>query len=72
MKRELYDFLIPPDLPKEWDSSAYYFPPEKPCYSLRSIGPAFREPPCMAVYYDKEGNLLFTRFIFADGTWRDT
>jgi hypothetical protein len=21
--------------------------------------------------YDKDGNLLYTRFIFKDGTWRD-
>jgi hypothetical protein len=25
----------------------------------------------MAAHYDKEGALLFTRFIFKDGTWRD-
>ena len=72
MKRELYDFTIPPDTPKEVHTTMYYFPwPIPSSQGLVPRGPAFREPPCMAVHYDKEGNLLFTRFIFSDGTWKD-
>jgi hypothetical protein len=72
MKRELYDFLIPPDTPKGVHTTVYYFPHQKKSgLGLQPRGPAFREPPCMAVHYDKDGNLLFTRFIFKDGTWRD-
>lgn len=72
MKRSLYDFTIPPDMPKEVASTLYYFPHEKKnSLSIMPTGPAFKEPPCMAAHYDKEGNLLFTRFIFSDGTYKD-
>jgi hypothetical protein len=72
MKRDLYDFITPPDTPKEAHTTMYYFPhQQKSGLCLQPTGPAFRELPCMAVHYDKAGNLLFTRFIFKDGTWRD-
>ena len=72
MKRSLYDFITPPDMPKEVSSTVYYFPHEKKFnLSIAPGAPAYREPPCMAVNYDKEGNLLFTRFIFSDGSYKD-
>jgi hypothetical protein len=72
MKRDLYDFITPPDTPKEAHTTMYYFPhQQKSGLGLQPAGPAFKELPCMAVHYDKAGNLLFTRFIFKDGTWRD-
>lgn len=72
MKRELYDFIIPPDTPKEADTTMYYFPHERASsLGLQSRAPAFGKPPCMAAHYDHEGKLLFTRFIFSDGTWKD-
>lgn len=72
MKRELYDFTIPPDTPKEAYKTLYYFPWTMPSsLGLQPTAPAHREPPCMAVHYDKDGNLLFTRFIFKDGTFKD-
>jgi len=50
----------------------YYFPHNKQSgIGLQSRAPAYNEPPCMVANYDKEGNLLYTRFIFKDGTWRD-
>jgi hypothetical protein len=73
MKRELYDFTTPPSTPKEAHTTMYYFPHNQHTgLGLQPTAPAFREPPCMAVHYDKDGKLLFTRFIFTDGTWRDT
>jgi len=72
MKRDLYDFTISPDMPKELHTTLYYFPhKKKSSTSIPPTGPAFRDPPCMAVHYDIDGNLLFTRFIFRDGTWKD-
>jgi hypothetical protein len=72
MKRELYDFTVPPDTPKEAVTTMYYFPHDKgSSRGLYPTAPAFREPPCMAAHYDKDGNLLFTRFIFRDGTYKD-
>jgi len=77
MKRELYDFTIPPDTPKEAVTTLYYFPFQKeshmglPRRAIPSRAPAYHEPPCMAAHYDKDGHLLFTRFIFKDGTFRD-
>jgi hypothetical protein len=71
MKRELYDFTTPPDS-KGAHASLYYFPHNKQSsIGLQSRAPAYNEPPCMVANYDKEGNLLYTRFIFKDGTWRD-
>jgi len=71
MKRELYDFTTPPDS-KGAHVSLYYFPHSKQSsIGLQSRAPAYNEPPCMVANYDKEGNLLYTRFIFKDGTWRD-
>jgi hypothetical protein len=72
MKRDLYDFTIPPDTPKEAHSTMYYFPHEyKSSVGLQPRSPALNNLPCMAAHYDLGGNLLFTRFIFKDGTWRD-
>ena len=72
MNRELYDFTTPPDTPKEAVTTLYYFPHKK--YSsmgLQPLAPAYNEPPCMAVHYDKDKTLLFTRFIFEDGSYWD-
>jgi hypothetical protein len=72
MKRELYDFTTPPDVPKEVVTTMYYFPHQtSSSMGLPSRAPAYNDPPCMAVHYDTYGRLLFTRFIFKDGTWRD-
>ena len=72
MKRELYDFTTPPDTPKEAVTTLYYFPHQKKCgMGLQYRAPAYNDPPCMAAHYDSDGILLFTRFIFKDGTWRD-
>jgi hypothetical protein len=72
MNRETYDFTIPPDTPKEVHTTLYYFPHEKKSsMGLQSTAPAYREPPCMAAHYDKDGALLFTRFIFKDGSYKD-
>jgi hypothetical protein len=72
MNRELYDFTIPPDTPANAHTAMYYFPHQKQsAIGLQPTAPAFREPPCMAAHYDKDGKLLFTRFIFKDGTYKD-
>jgi hypothetical protein len=72
MKRELYDFTTPPDTPAQAYTTLYYFPHgQKSSLGLHPRSPAHHEPPCMVVHYDNDGNLLFTRFIFKDGTWRD-
>jgi hypothetical protein len=72
MKREQYDFLIPPDLPKEVKHIMYYFPHRtESSLALVPRGPAQNELPCMAAHYDKNRTLLFTRFIFKDGTYKD-
>jgi hypothetical protein len=72
MKRDLYDFITPPDTPKEAYSTMYYFPhQQKSGVGLYPRSPAFNNLPCMAAHYDLGGNLMFTRFIFKDGTWRD-
>jgi hypothetical protein len=72
MTRDLYDFTTPPDMPEGLYTALYYFPHEKNnSMSIPPTGPAFKDPPCMAVHYDKDGNLLLTRFIFKDGTWKD-
>ena len=73
MNRELYDFTTPPDTPPEAVTTMYYFPHKKASSTgLQSRAPAYNEPPCMAVHYDKDGALLFTRFIFEDGSYRDS
>jgi hypothetical protein len=72
MTRDVYDFLTPPGMPKGLHTTVYYFPHQQ--YKSTAIpptGPAFRDPPCMAVHYDKDGNLLLTRFIFEDGSFKD-
>ena len=72
MNRELYDFTTPPDTPKEVHTTMYYFPHQKASImGLQSRAPAYNQLPCMAAHYNKKGNLLFTRFIFSDGTWKD-
>ena len=72
MKRELYDFTTPPDTPTEAVKTLYYFPHQTASsMGLQPRAPAYNEPPCMAAHYDKDGKLLFTRFIFKDSTWRD-
>ena len=72
MKRELYDFTTPPDTPKEVVKTMYYFPHQTASgMGLQPRAPAYNEPPCMAAHYNKDGKLLFTRFIFKDSTWRD-
>ena len=72
MNRELYDFTTPPDTPANAHAAMYYFPHQKASGTgLQARAPAYHEPPCMAAHYDIDGNLLFTRFIFSDGTWRD-
>ena len=72
MKRDLYDFTTPPDTPEEAHTTMYYFPyRRKSAMSLYPRSPALNNLPCMAAHYDLDGNLLFTRFIFKDGTWRD-
>jgi hypothetical protein len=72
MKREQYDFLIPPDLPKEVAHIMYYFPHRtESSLALAPRAPAMNELPCMAANYDEYRNLLFTRFIFKDGTYKD-
>ena len=73
MNRELYDFTTPPDTPPEAVTTLYYFPHKK--YSsmgLQPLAPAYNKLPCMAVHYNKSGKLLFTRFVFEDGTYRDS
>ena len=72
MKREQYDFLIPPNMPKEVVDSMYYFP-HKTGSSLALVprAPAHNELPCMSAHYDKNRKLLLTRFIFKDGTYKD-
>ena len=71
MNRELYDFTTPPDTPKEVHTTMYYFPHQRASsIGLQSRAPAYNQLPCMAAHYNKEGNLLFTRFIFKDGTYR--
>jgi hypothetical protein len=72
MKRELYDFTTPPNVPKEAVTTMYYFPHQTSSgMGLPPRAPAYNDPPCMAAHYDTYGRLLFTRFIFKDGTWRD-
>ena len=72
MTPEQYDFTRPPEMPKEVRTTLYYFPhQQKSSLGLQPTGPAFRELQCMAAHYDVSNNLLFTRFIFKDGTWRD-
>ena len=72
MKREQYDFLIPPNMPKEVHKTMYYFPHRTESgLMLAPRAPAHNELPCMAAHYDKNRNLLFTRFIFKDGTYKD-
>jgi hypothetical protein len=70
MKR--YDATRPPEQPEGVHTTQYYFPPQKkPGVSIPFRGPDFNEAPCMALHYDKDGNLLLTRFIFSDGTYKD-
>lgn len=72
MNRELYDFTTPPDTPANAHTTLYYFPPvEKNSVMLQPRAPAYNKPPCMAIHYDIYGKLLFTRFIFSNGTWKD-
>lgn len=72
MNRGLYDFTVPPDTPKEAHTTHYYFPHKKQTsMGIQMRGPAYQNPPCMAVHYDKDGILLFTRFIFKDGSYKD-
>ena len=72
MKREQYDFLIPPNMPKEVKHTMYYFPHRaETSLTLAPRAPAHCELPCMAAHYDEDRVLLFTRFIFKDGTYRD-
>jgi len=73
LNRELYNFTTPPDTPKEAHTTMYYFPhKELSSTGLPSRAPAYNKLPCMAVHYDKDGKLLFTRFVFEDGTYRDS
>jgi hypothetical protein len=57
MKRDLYDFITPPDTPKEAYSTMYYFPhQQKSGVGLYPRSPAFNNLPCMAAHYDLGGN----------------
>ena len=72
MKREQYDFLFPPNMPKEVKHTLYYFPHEaQSSLGIVSRAPAHNELPCMVANYDENRDLLFTRFIFKDGTYKD-
>ncbi len=66
----VYDHMRPPDQPKDVYATQYFFPPQKHAALLFPSAP-WKEGPRMALHYDREGNLLLTRFIFKDGTWVD-
>ena len=67
---KLYDYQRPPEQPEGVHTTQYYFPPKKMAGLLVSHAP-WLDGPCMALHYDKDKNLLLTRFIFADGTYTD-
>lgn len=72
MRRSLYDFTVPPDMPEKLYRSLYYFPHEQGYgTALHPSAPAYKEPPCMVAHYDESNNLKLVRFIKADGSYID-
>ena len=67
---KLYDYQRPPEQPEGVHMTLYFFPPEKKTTSLYPKA-AWNDGPCMAPHYDKDDNLLLTRFINSDGTYKD-
>jgi hypothetical protein len=67
---DIYDYQHPPGMPDGVHTTQYFFPQEKKREFLYSSAP-WTDAPCMALHYDKDGNLLLTRFIFRDGVYRD-
>ena len=67
---KLYDYQRPPEQPEGVHMTLYFFPPEKKATNLYPKA-AWNDGPCMALHYDKDDNLLLTRFINSDGTYKD-
>lgn len=67
---EQYDYQRPPEQPEGVHVTLYFFPPKKKASSLSPRAP-WTDGPCMAAHYDKDDNLILTRFINSDGTYKD-
>ena len=67
---KLYDYQRPPNLPDGVYVSQWFFPSKKKREFLYSSAP-WTDGPAMVCSYDKEGNLLNTRFVNSDGTYKD-
>jgi hypothetical protein len=67
---KLYDYQRPPEMPEGVYRLQYFFAQKKYKQLLYPSAP-WLEGPCMVLMYDKDDNLLLTRFIFRDGTYKD-
>lgn len=67
---KLYDYQNHPDMPEGTRLIQWYFAPEKAVKTLATSAP-WTDGPAMVCFYNKDDNLLLTRFINSDGTYKD-
>ena len=67
---EQYDYQRPPEQPDGVHSIQWYFAPANKKATLTSSAP-WLQGPAMVCHYDKDDNLILTRFINSDGTYKD-
>ena len=67
---KLYDYQRPPNMPDGVHKMHWYFPSKKATTVLYPRAP-WTDGPAMVCAYDKDGNLIHTRFVNSDGTYTD-
>ena len=67
---KLYDYQRPPNMPEGVHKSLWFFPNKKESSLLAPKAP-WTDGPAMVCSYDKDGNLINTRFVNSDGTYKD-
>lgn len=65
-----YDYQRHPDMPEGTNLVQWYFSPKKAISTLSPSAP-WLDGPAMACFYNKDNDLILTRFINSDGTYKD-
>ena len=65
-----YDYHHHPNIPSGAASIQWYFPNKKKGHLMHPSAP-WTDGPAMVCAYDKDGNLIHTRFVNSDGTYYD-
>lgn len=67
---KLYDYQRQPNMPEGVHTQMWFFPNKKKSGILHTRAP-WTDGPAMVCCYDKDDNLILTRFVNSDGTYKD-